>query len=100
MWTASMGFLSYGVQMGLSNGNCHQEIGEREESQVGGFIFLAPFFLGHCELVLSPFLATVTPFRCWYPSSPPCEFFQLPAVASFEAPHQCLLVPGILPIPL
>lgn len=98
-------YLSCGVQMGLSNEICHQEIGEREESEIGEFIPLAPFFLGHCELVLSPFLAIVTLFRCWYPSLPlqvlsdPGEWW-LPAVASFGVPHQCLLVPGTLPIPL
>ena len=32
--------------MGSSNGSCQQEIGEKEESEVGELILLAPFFLG------------------------------------------------------
>lgn len=65
MWAASLGFLVLWGLNGSSNGSCQQEIGEREESEIGEFIPPAPFFLGHYELVSSPFLARVTFSRCW-----------------------------------
>lgn len=61
-----MGFLVLWSLNCSSSGSCPQEIGEREENEIGRFILPAPFFLGHYELVSSPFLVRVTSSGCWY----------------------------------